>query len=168
MSISVDTSQMKSLVDFGYFLEVIKDPKALMAMVEEAKKVLAANEKQLGLIKTQEQADAYLQNAKDTVAKWAKEQEDKDFRHQEMVDKTAKDLKEQQERVTNALVEATRKEMLANELLQKAESDSKSAEKAMLAANIYSDSVGQKLKELQRKDKELDEKLATVKKMLGE
>lgn len=168
MSISMNTSQMEALTNFGYFLEIIKDPKALMAVVDEAKKVLAENEKQLGIVNTKKAADAYLENAKATVGQWSVEDVAKQAKFDAKMSKAEADLAERTARVEALASEATTSAKEAKAKLEQAKQESLAAGDAAFKATVLLNNAEIKTKEIQLKEKELDEKLATVKKMLGE
>ena len=112
MSMSVNTQQLETVVQFASFVEVITNPDKLKETVNNVQNVLADYKKNLGLITTKEEADRYLEKARVTL--------------EEANQYLAKEKAKQDAAVTQALANLTQKNEEArrtSEILSKRLSD---------------------------------------------
>jgi chromosome segregation ATPase len=64
MSMSVDTSQLETVMKFASFVEAITDPKQLKDTLKNVQVVTADYKEKLGLITTKQEADRYLEQVR--------------------------------------------------------------------------------------------------------
>jgi len=67
--ISTDFRKLELVSQFSSFLQLLADKDALLKVIQDAKDVLEQNKALLAPLRTKEEADAYLQEAKDKLEK---------------------------------------------------------------------------------------------------
>lgn len=168
MSLSnIDFATLESIKQFKAFFDLVQNPKQFADIVKEAEKVSAEAKKVVEAFTTVELANEYLTKAKAFANEKTSEIEAKVQAAQEAANK-------RQAQVENARLEADKTIALANQAFKDAEVMQKqlvdttamlNSEKARLA--VVADELYKKEVQLQTKEKELNQKAAKLKEIMG-
>ena len=168
MGISIDFNQLELVKDFSWFLQIMKEPEKYQSFLDNTNKTLKEARIVLGLVQTKEQADKYLEDAREKVAQWA--EDDKKKEENFAVEQTKK--RDYLSSVENQLTSLNEKARKANSDADEKLADAKMKLEAVDLAKNEADTLVTSLSEqkavLQNQQEVLTEKLDRVKRMLGE
>jgi chromosome segregation ATPase len=167
MSMSVDTRQLETVVQFASFVEAITNPDALKETLKNVQAATADYKEKLGLITTKEEADSYLAQSK-MILEEAKQYLAKEKAIQDAnAAQVLADLTQKKEEATRTLDILSKRQADADNNLKETERVKAEANSLLVEAYNRQRDSALKAENLAALEKKLNEKQAKLNQILG-